>query len=94
MKNLFENAERQTLLVISASALEEAFRNVLDDYLKEKESEKEVGLLTKKAVSERLNVDNSTLWRWDKTGYLTAVHIGRSVYYKECDVLAIEEGKL
>lgn len=94
MGNLFETEGQQTLLVISAAALEEAFRSVMDDVLAKKDAVKNEGLLTRKVVSERLHVDNSTLWRWDNSGYLKAVHIGRSVYYKESDVLAIEEGKL
>lgn len=94
MTNLFDNAEQQTMIVVSAAALEEAFRSVIDDVLAKKDAVKNDGLLTRKVVSERLRVDNSTLWRWDNSGYLKAVHIGRSVYYKESDVLAIEEGKL
>ena len=50
--------------------------------------------ITKAAARERLKVDDTTLWRWDKCGYLKAIHIGRSVYYREADIKRLEEGRL
>ena len=86
---------RDIQVVLSASELETVLRKVLSDLLSKQEEEKiNNTMLSRNAVRDRLHVDNSTLWRWDKTGYLKAIHIGRAVYYKESDVKDIEEGRI
>ena len=80
-------------IVLSAPDLEKAIRNVLSDFLAQQEGQKEDPLVPRNVVNKRLHVDNSTLWRWDRTGYLKAVRIGRSVYYKESDVRRLEGGR-
>ena len=91
----FTNIQSQKpVIVVSAGDLEEVFRTILLEVIREKEeSEKEVNL-SKKAVRERLGVDDSTLWRWDKVGYLKAYHRGRKVFYHESDVKRLEAGEL
>lgn len=37
--------------------------------------------------------DPSTLWRWEKAGYLTPVKIGTKVFYRQSDIAAIIEAK-
>lgn len=93
MSDLLSTNEH-TLLLCTVPELEEAFRNVLSSFLTEREEKKKEALLTRKAVSERLNVDNSTLWRWDKANYLKPIRVGKAVYYKESDVIDIEEGRI
>ena len=51
-------------------------------------------LLSREKTSERLNVDLSTLWRWEKAGYLLPVRIGRAVYYKISDIESRERGEV
>lgn len=48
--------------------------------------------LTAQKTAEKLGVDISTLWRWDKTGYLKKIKIGGAVRYRESDVLKLMEG--
>lgn len=43
-------------------------------------------LLTKKEVLEKFGVCDTTLWHWDKKGYLEPVRLGRSVRYRQSDV--------
>ena len=43
-------------------------------------------LLTRKQTSTLLHVDNSTLWRWEKSGYLRPIHVGHRVLYSRSDV--------
>ena len=92
--DLSKFSEERTLLVLSASDLETAIRNVLSEFLAKQEEQKEAALVRRNEVNKRLHVDNSTLWRWDHTGYLKAVRIGRSVYYKESDVKRLEGGNV
>ena len=42
--------------------------------------------LTRKQAAKTLNVDLSTLWRWNKENYLCAVEVGGKRLYKLSDV--------
>lgn len=48
--------------------------------------------LTPKQVSEMLNVDLTTLWRWNKRNYLKPVEFGGGRRYKMSDVKALMNG--
>ncbi len=43
-------------------------------------------VLSRKETAEMLGVTLSTLWQWDRTGYLTPVKIGSKVMYRPQDV--------
>ena len=94
MFTLNENDQRTIQIVVSRDDLEEAIRTVMGEILTKKEEESVDARITKAAARERLKVDDTTLWRWDKCGYLKAIHIGRSVYYREADIKRLEEGRL
>ncbi len=94
MFTLNENDQRTIQIVVSRDDLEEAIRTVVGEILAKKEEESVDARITKAAARERLKVDDTTLWRWDKCGYLKAIHIGRSVYYREADIKRLEEGRL
>ena len=94
MFELNENDQRTIQIVVSRDDLEEAIRTVVGEILTEKEESSRDARITKAAARERLKVDDTTLWRWDKCGYLKAIHIGRSVYYREADIKRLEEGRL
>lgn len=47
---------------------------------------------TAKETADKLGVDVSTLWRWDKSGYLKKIKIGNKIRYRESDVLRLMEG--
>lgn len=42
--------------------------------------------LTTDEVAEMLGVSKSTLWRWNKSGYLRNTRCGRKSFYKKSDV--------
>lgn len=50
-------------------------------------------LIPRSAVQKKLGVDPSTLWRWEKAGYLGAVRIGTKVFYRVSSVKKVLEGK-
>ena len=58
-----------------------------------KESNSEVGVMTKQEVIEKLNVSSTTLWLWEKKKYLVSVKIGRRIFYRRCDIENLMEGK-
>jgi predicted site-specific integrase-resolvase len=43
-------------------------------------------LLSPKETSQMFDVDLSTLYRWDKLGYLTKIKIGGKVRYRMSDI--------
>ena len=51
-------------------------------------------LVSREEAAKRLNVDISTLWRWDRVGYLpVASRIGKHVYYTEESIRRLEVGE-
>lgn len=83
-------------LAVSVSDLREWHREVIADTRKELEeviiSDKAETYPTAKQVSEILGVDLSTLWRWEKKGYLVPSNVGGKRRYKMSDVKQILEG--
>ena len=55
-------------------------------------SEKAESYPTVKQVAEMLNVDASTLWRWNKKGYLKTIEFGGGRRYKMSEVKALMKG--
>ena len=47
---------------------------------------KEESYLTARETADKLGVDVSTLWRWDKSGYLKKIKLGNTIRYRESDV--------
>lgn len=71
--------------------VEQAVEKALANYLA---SNKQV-LVSRKAAAIRLGVDISTLWRWDKSGYLpVTVRRGKFVYYSEEAIRRLESGEI
>jgi len=52
-------------------------------------SEKAEAYPTVRQIQEILHVDNSTLWRWNKKGYLKTIEFGGGRRYKMSDVKAL-----
>ena len=49
--------------------------------------------VTAEEVMETLRISETTLWRWQKSGYLVPLNVGGQRRYKSADVEAIMEGK-
>ncbi len=73
----------QIQYVIGKDDLREIIIEIIEERLSK---QKEDHLLPTKKVSEMLGVTESTLWRWDKMGYLKKVSIGRRVFYRSSDI--------
>lgn len=71
--------------------VEQAVEKALTNYLA---PNKQV-LVSRKAAAIRLGVDVSTLWRWDKSGYLpVTVRRGKFVYYSDEAIRRLESGEI
>ncbi len=62
-------------------------------HLRQQNPETETEYLTRREVLTRLKIDPSTLWGWEKTGYIQSYPFGGRKRYKRADVEAIHSGK-
>ena len=83
----------QTLMIVSQDDLERVVQNAIDKLLEQRENKPEV-YLTAEETAKRLQVDRSTLWRWNKEGYLVSTKVGSKVRYKLSDVERIQIGEI
>lgn len=79
-------------LVISALDLREAFLQWSEEMRQPNQEIKPEKYLTAQETADKLGVDVSTLWRWDKSGYLRKIKVGNKTRYRESDVLKLMEG--
>lgn len=78
-------------LTVRAGDLLEAMEYLLGEAMNRPEDSE---LVTRGQAAEICHVDLSTLNRWEKSGYLTPVRIGRRVMYRTGDIReAINRGK-
>ena len=49
--------------------------------------------VTPDEAARQLHVSKVTLWRWDNSGYLKTVRIGRKTFYRQSDLDAIKQGR-
>lgn len=81
------------MLVVSAADL----KNVVYDMCRAHDkhtadkiaSQKERPTMTRTEAAQALNITLTTLWRWDKMGYLNPVRIGNKVLYRASDIEAM-----
>ena len=79
--------------IMSVDELNQIIAEAVDKAIAAVRPQKKEMLISREATAKRLNVDLSTLWRWNKTGFLKPVKIGRSVYYRELDLDRLERGE-
>lgn len=86
-----------TILAVRADDLVEANNRLIDQVRNDLEREvahkNEVVYLTREMVLQKLNVVPSTLWRWQKRGYLVPVMVGGQNRYRSTDIDRILEGE-
>ncbi len=92
LNKLIENSSVDTLVLTDVQTLKDAFTGWLEQNEVRKRTDESNTLLTKKKAAERLGVDISTLWRWNREKYLVPVKKGVRSYYRLSDIIAIEKG--
>lgn len=48
-------------------------------------------LISKKDAMLGFNVSHTTLWKWQKSGYLTPVKVGKRIYYRREDIMSLTQ---
>lgn len=81
--------QENVLLVVTPTQLREFAEEIISNALSAKKQD-DTTLLTANEVAELLNVDKSTLWRWEKNKQLVPIRIGSKVRYKSSDVEKIK----
>lgn len=95
--DLIELAKRCPDLAITVrlADLVEANRGLIEETKRELaqslEASKLETYLTREKVMEMLEVSPTTLWRWEKCGYLIPISIGSKRRYRHSDILKILE---
>lgn len=83
-------------VTIGIEELRKWHKEVIEDTRRELEeaiiSDKAETYPTPKQVSELLNVDLTTLWRWKRKGYLVPIEVGGKRRYKMSEVKTILNG--
>lgn len=72
---------------------EDDVKKIIWEALVGNEGKMRVTLLNLEAVANRLHKSKVTLWRWDRSGHLKAVRIGRAIWYRLEDVEELERGE-
>lgn len=93
MTNTVNNASEIAGKAILQPILD-AFRQIVAEMLQEQQQRTEKALaeqrerptLTRAQARRELNVSLSTLWHWEKSGYLIPVKVGRKVLYRASDI--------
>ena len=67
--------------MVNSADLENVVRNILEEVISASNRKKDETLLSVSQASALLNVNRSTLWSWEKKGYLKPIRIGRKVRY-------------
>lgn len=90
-------AAKNQILMMTADDLQNAFKEMLSNFLNEQQS-KEVAtennkekLLTTKEVKGIFQCGQTALYMWAKRGYLIPVKIGMKNYYKQSDIQKLIE---
>lgn len=95
LKDLLRESGNITIAV-SLSDLKQFAVDIIESTKKELEdvviADKAETYPSPKRVSEILDVDASTLWRWNKRGYLCHAEVGGKRRYRMSDVNAILNG--
>ena len=87
----FQNSPHYLMMVSPedfASAVETAISKAMT-FSKRKET-----FLTIEEAASRLGVSRSTLWRWDKDGYLKKIKRGKKITYRLSEVERIINGEI
>ena len=84
-------------VAVGINELREWHKEIIEDTKKQLEevvlSDKMETYPTVKQVAEILRVDASTLWRWNRSGYLKTIEFGGGRRYKMSDVKRLLNGK-
>ena len=78
-----------SIIVLQASELEAMIKKIVQGLLEQKEEPAVDRQLTVGQVCKILQVNRTTLWRWEKAKFLVPIRLGGRVYYNESQLSKI-----
>lgn len=87
------NSGANVSVTVGLEDLREIFKEVAGGLKPAKVDPPPEEFLSRKEVLSLLKIDSSTLWSWEKTGYIKSVPFGGRKRYKLADVEAIRTGR-
>lgn len=85
IEKIFESGSNIQVSV-AAKDLREFAQYMINEVSKNKNSSKEEEYLSSKKVCELIEIDPSTLWHWEKKGYLVPVRVGGLKRYRKSEI--------
>jgi len=89
IQELLMSGDASVQLSVSGKDLREFGESLVRKTIEQMTAKKDETMLKIVEVSSKLGVDRSTLYRWEKTGYLKPVRIGGIPRYRLSDVEAV-----
>lgn len=80
-------------ITVNLQDLQNLFKQVSGTSKPENEKEETEKFLSRKNTLTLLNIDSSTLWNWERTGYIVSYPFGGRKRYKKSDIELILTGK-
>jgi predicted DNA-binding transcriptional regulator AlpA len=80
-------------VTVKLDDLKTIFKEVVGDLKHARQEPPPEEFLSRREVLSRLGIDSSTLWSWEKTGYIRSFPFGGRKRYKLADVEAIRTGR-
>ena len=80
-------------VTIKLEDLREIFKEMVGSIKPKATDQPSEEFLSRKEVLNTLKIDSSTLWSWEKTGYIKSYPFGGRKRYKLADIEAIRTGR-
>ncbi len=93
IEEFLNNGTNVSITVTPIDLKEFAMYLIEQAQVNEREKAQEEQFLTPDDVSAKIGVSTNTLWRWEKSGYLVPVKVGRKSRYKLSEVNALLAGR-
>lgn len=87
------NSGANVSITLKLDDLREIFKEINGSLKPNSEEQQSEEFLSRKEVLSILKIDSSTLWSWEKTGYIKSYPFGGRKRYKFADVEAIRTGR-
>ncbi|MHB9142270.1 MAG: helix-turn-helix transcriptional regulator [Paludibacter sp.] len=87
------NSGANVSITLKLDDLREIFSEINGSLKSSSKEQQPEEFLSRKEVLSILKIDSSTLWSWEKTGYIKSFPFGGRKRYKSVDVEAIRTGR-
>lgn len=87
------NSGANVSVTLKLEDLREVFKEIVSSIKPAATEQQTEEFLSRKEVLNILKIDSSTLWSWEKTGYIKSYPFGGRKRYKSVDVEAIRTGR-